>query len=204
MREQRQPDLSDEELILLYQHDNRAAGAMLFERYEGPLLGYLRRMLGDGSEAEEVLQEVFLKVHENRCQYAGHGKFSSWIYQIATNACRDRATRRRGRPEGHVIWLDGDASRNSERLAAEAWNTQQNPREAAYEAELRERIERAILGLPQPYRTVFLLRQRAGLGYEEISSILGVPENRLRVQFHRARRMLFDEVKTELPDSEEA
>jgi len=196
-------DPSDEELMLLYQHDNAAAGAMLFERYQGPLFGYLVRTLGNRSEAEEVLQDVFLKVHERRGQYLSRGKVKGWLYRIAANDCVDRLRRRSRRPEGHVISLNGDdegGTAMSEHRTADRGST---PRDAASESELEDRLENAIGALPESQRMVFLLRQRGGLEYGEISSILSVPEGRLRVQFHRARRFLFEKLKPDLVNSED-
>jgi RNA polymerase sigma-70 factor (ECF subfamily) len=196
-------DPSDEELMLLYQHDNQAAGAMLFERYQGPVLGYLQRMLGTRWEAEEALQEAFLKVHERREQYTGRGSFAGWIYRIATHASLDRLRRKNRRPEGHVIPLNGDSPEEGVSGGVAVADGHENPREAASGLELAEKIEAAIGNLPPPLRTVFLLRQKAGLGYEEIESILGEPGSRLRVRFHRARKALYEELRAELALEEE-
>jgi len=196
-------DPSDEELMLLYQHDNQAAGSMLFERYQGPVLGYLQRMLGTRWEAEEALQEAFLKVHERREQYTGRGSFAGWIYRIATHASLDRLRRKTRRPEGCVIPLTGDEPGEGASGGVAVADGRDNPRDAACAGELAGRIETAIGNLPPPLRTVFLLRQKAGLGYEEIESILGEPGSRLRVRFHRARKMLYQELKAELAVEEE-
>jgi RNA polymerase sigma-70 factor (ECF subfamily) len=196
-------DPSDEELMLLYQHDNQAAGSMLFERYQGPLLGYLQRMLGTRWEAEEALQEAFLKVHERREQYTGRGSFGGWIYRIATHGCLDRMRRKNRRPEGHVIPLNGDGVEEDSDHGVVVPDRHENPREAACGLELGEKIEAAIERLPPSLRTVFLLRQKAGLGYEEIESILGEPGGRLRVRFHRARKALYQELRADLAPEEE-
>lgn len=199
-------DPSDEELMLLYQHDNQAAGSMLFDRYQGPLLGYLQRMLGTRWEAEEALQDVFLKLHERREQYSGRGNFAGWIYRIATNRCLDHLRMKSRRPEGHVIPLNGDSGEEGTPggIQVHVPDRKDNPRDSVYELEVRGKIEAAIGRLSPPLRTVFLLRQRAGLGYEEIESILGEPEGRLRVRFHRARQALYRELREDLSLPEEA
>jgi RNA polymerase sigma-70 factor (ECF subfamily) len=198
-----QRDPSDEELMLLYQHDSQAAGSMLFERYQGPLLGYLQRMLRTRWEAEEALQEAFLKVHEKRAQYSGRGSFAGWVYRIATHTCLDRMRRQKRRPEGRVIPLNGDSQEEHSAQGVVVPDGQDNPRETASEHELREKIETAIERLSSELRTVFLLRQKAGLGYGEIESILGEPEGRLRVRFHRARKALYEDLRAELAIEEE-
>lgn len=174
------PDPSDEELMLLYRHGNLAAATMLFDRYQAPLLGYLRRMLGDATEAEDVLQDVFLRVHEARETFAGRGCFAGWLYRIATNLCHNRFERS---PQARLraVPLGGD-----ERDPGDS------PREALSGAELAGRAEAAIRNLPLPYRTVFLLRQRQGLSYEQLATVLDESEGALRVRFHRARHMLYD------------
>ena len=97
---------TDEELMRRAAHGDEDAFALLVRRYESPLYGYLRRMLGNGADAEDAFQETFLRVHQHRSRYRQGAPFRPWLYQIATNLCRDRLRSRRRHPQ---VSLDAPA-----------------------------------------------------------------------------------------------
>lgn len=189
----------------MYQHGNLACAAMLLDRYQQPLLGYLRRLSGSPEDAEDLLQDVFLKVHEARESFAGRGAFAGWLYRIATHECYNHLKRKRRLENGRMLNFDEQAPAESEPPVHQVHNVHdvhETPREALSSVELAAHIEQAITALPLPYRTIFLLRQKQELSYEQIAAILNEPEGRLRVQFHRARQMLFSALAPYLPDKE--
>lgn len=181
-------DPSDEELMLLYQHGNDAAGAMLFDRYQRPVFGYILRILRNRSDAEEVVQNVFLRMHECREQYRCDGRFRGWIFRIATTQSYNFLVTRTRDNGCRISMEDGDS-------AVEVRSNECNPCESLQVTIMADRLEQAIENLPVEYRTIFLLRQKQGLSYEEISNILKKSEDSLRVQFHRARKALYQAIK---------
>lgn len=194
-------DLGDDDLMRQYQDGNLAAGGVLFERHQSPLLGYLRRLVGSLSDAEDLLQEVFLKAHQARGQYVAQGQFRSWLYKIATNSAYNHLENQQQLWNRRVISInDGDES-DEGAARIEPPDTKDTPREALEGQELAAAIERAIENLPLRSRTVFLLRQKQKLPYSAIAEIVNEPEQRLRVQYHRARKALFEEAQPWLSNS---
>ncbi|MDQ1258025.1 MAG: hypothetical protein QG656_2634, partial [Candidatus Hydrogenedentes bacterium] len=90
---------SDEALVRLARQGHTRAFEMLVKRYEQPLYNYLRRLSGNGSDAEDLFQETFLRVYGNLDRFKDTGRFRPWVYQIATNLCRDRIRYRKRRPQ---------------------------------------------------------------------------------------------------------
>lgn len=161
-----------EELVIAYQH--RVFGVAL-------------RMLRNRAEAEEVAQEVFLRVHRALDDFRGEAKLSTWLYAIASRLCLNRLAsgERRMAREGEEV-LD--------RLAADA-----DPAAHVERGELEAALQRAIDELPEERRIVVVLRDLEGLAYEEIAAALELPLNTVRSRLHRARMDLKEKLERFLP-----
>ena len=94
----KEEELRDERLAVQARRGDTAAFALLVKRYEQPLFRYLRRMLGNTPDAEDMFQETFLRVHQHLGRYRDNAPFRPWLYRIATNLCRDRLRYRRRHP----------------------------------------------------------------------------------------------------------
>ena len=142
-------------------------GAMrqLYLRHAGRLLGLAQRMLGDAAEAEDVLQECFLKAWRGLDRFRGDAAFGTWLYRITINLCRDRARKRQPQP--------------SQIEPGEAWQ--------APDVLAREQLERALRALPEGYREVLLLHDVLELDHGEIAEVLGVARGTSKSQLHKAR-----------------
>ncbi len=161
----------------------------LVTRYQAPLYNYIRRMVGNASEAEDLFQDTFMKVYGHLDRFRPEGRFRGWLYRIATNTCRDALRRRKLR---RVFSLDagrnpGDAP-PGERYASRA----PNPAEKAAEAELAERLERAVQALPTKHRAVFLMARYDGMSYEEIAASLKIPVGTVKSRMNTAVNALMD------------
>ena len=195
-------DSSDEQLLAAYRGGDVRAFERLLARYEKPIWSFLRRFVRDAEAAEDLLQEVFLRVvrdaQESGAAWKGDAKFSTWLYTIARNLCIDRARRAAvrggspsidGTPHG-----DGDAETATlhERIAAPGPSTDAvvAGREAA------ARIDRAVAALPDDQREVFLMREVMELPFAEIASLVGVSEptvkSRMRYALEKLRAALAD------------
>jgi len=193
-------DSSDEQLLAAYRGGDVRAFEILLARYEKPIWSFLRRFVRDAEAAEDLLQEVFLRVvrdaQESGPAWKGEAKFSTWLYTIARNLCIDRARRTAVRGSASIDGSTGTDEENTatlhERIAAPGPSTDAvvAGREAA------RRIDRAVAELPDDQREVFLMREVMELPFAEIASVVGVSEptvkSRMRYALEKLRAALAD------------
>ena len=153
--------------------DTDGAGA-LFERYAPALVKFADRMLSDRPAAEEVTQEVFLKVISRAHQYDGRAEVSSWLFAIAANACRDRRRRTRRAP---VVPLEAIPELPHRGEGIEAILGQREKREA---------VRRALTSLSEEQREALVLARYHGLPYAEIATVLGISVGAVKTRIFRA------------------
>jgi RNA polymerase sigma-70 factor (ECF subfamily) len=193
-------DSSDEQLLAAYRGGDVRAFEILLARYEKPIWSFLRRFVRDAEAAEDLLQEVFLRVvrdaQESGPAWKGEAKLSTWLYTIARNLCIDRARRTAVRGSASIDGSTGTDEENTatlhERIAAPGPSTDAvvAGREAA------RRIDRAVAELPEDQREVFLMREVMELPFAEIASLVGVSEptvkSRMRYALEKLRAALAD------------
>ena len=160
------PD-SDEALMLRCRDGDAAAFGVLVARHHGPVFRYLLRVTGDREAASDLLQDTFVAAYEAREAYVPSGRFTGWLYTIATNKARNH------RRHGTVAGVPADPPRSVEQVAAGG--------------ELRGAVREAVLALGDGDREAILLREIAGLSYEELGPALGCTPGAARVRAHRAR-----------------
>jgi RNA polymerase sigma-70 factor (ECF subfamily) len=168
----------DVRLMLAFRAGDAAAFETLFRRWSGPLLRFLERMVRDLATAEELVQEVFIRVHGARHRYQPEARFSTWLYRIATNLALNELRRPRRRAPHH----SADAE-DAPPLAAEG------PRADAV-ADARRRgqaAQQALAELPENQRAALWLAAVEGLSYAEIAEALDVTEAAVKSLVHRAR-----------------
>lgn len=161
---------TDEELMQQVQAGSEGALETLVERWRGPLFGFLHRRSGP-ADADDLFQETWLRVVRSRRRFDARLRFSTWLFQIANNLCRDRLRR------GAV------AARGREVLAG-------GPRAAAPEPELRLDLARRLAALPDRLREVLVLRYYRDLGEREIAALLGIPPGTVKSRLHAAVQAL--------------
>ncbi|MBK7645299.1 MAG: RNA polymerase sigma factor [Planctomycetes bacterium] len=159
---------------------DRSALETFYEAYFDRVYGYVRRMLGDDSQAEDVTQEVFLSIQRSIDGYDPARPLSLWVFTIATNQVRDhwRASRR-------VDPLDG-ASLDEEDARPDPASREAGPLPALEQAELSATLSAAIDELPESLRTTLVLRYREGLSFEEIARMIARNETAVRKRYSRA------------------
>jgi RNA polymerase sigma-70 factor, ECF subfamily len=171
--------LSDDRSLLERIRRGDAGGAEeLFERYAPALLKFADRMLGNRESAEEVTQEVFVKVISRAHQYDGRAAVASWLFAIAANACRDK--RRRDR-RAAVVPLEAAGELPARGEGAEA-------RMAGRER--RAAVRRALGGLSEEQREAIVLARYHGLPYSEIARVLGISVGAVKTRIFRAMETL--------------
>ena len=175
----------------------------LLKEYEGPLYSYLLRFLRNPSEAEDALQEVWLKAIRRADSYRERGQFSSWLYRIAHNHCLD-VLRRRER----LVELSPETEQKEPGVwANRSDELSKNPFEILEEQELLAYLDQAVATLSPPIREVFVLRISSNLSFREISEILGCPLGTVLGRMHQATlkiRERFEEMGLTAMDEEKA
>ena len=193
-------DSSDEQLLAAYRGGDVRAFEQLLARYEKPIWSFLRRFVHDAEAAEDLLQEVFLRVvrdaQESGPAWKGEAKFSTWLYTIARNLCIDRA--RRTAVRGSSPSIDGPTDADVETATLHERIAAPGPSTDAVVAgrEAARRIDRAVSDLPDDQREVFLMREVMELPFAEIASVVGVSEptvkSRMRYALEKLRAALAD------------
>ncbi len=189
-------DLRDEgELIrLLQQHDERAFQKCV-RLYQDKVFGLVYRMLGSQAEAEDVAQEVFVTVFKSIDSFRGDSKFSTWLYRIAANHCKNRIKYLRRRAHKQTAELDDAAERQLLGSGQSTLGQQHaSPVEALEGLQLNNIVQRAITKLDEEHRLLLVLRDVEELSYEEIMQVTGLPEGTVKSRLHRARLILKEEI----------
>ena len=154
------------------------AFAHLVTAYETSVYRLALRMCGNAHDAEDAAQEAFVSAWKGLPSFRGESKFSSWLYQLTTNACLDLLRReKRHRAAGPL----------DEQTALSGEDT---PQRAAENAELRDTLQAALQELSDDHRQIFLLRQMRQLSYEEIGQLLGLEAGTVKSRLRRAKNQL--------------
>jgi RNA polymerase sigma-70 factor (ECF subfamily) len=162
---------------------------VLFERYHGPVFDFLSRMTGDRLAAEDMVQDVFMRILKYRATFRDDGSFETWLFRIARNA---RADYFRQRPPVDPL---GDE-------ALDRPEPQPGPARRLEAARDRARLRRALMQLREDKRELLVLARYRDMKYEQIAEILGIEVGAVKVRVHRALRELreiFLQLKDENP-----
>lgn len=179
---------TDEELMLAYARGEARAFEVLLSRYQRGLFNFVLRSVRTREAAEEVVQDAFLRIIRGRTDYSPQAKFSTWLFTIARNLCIDAA--RRGKHRNHAS-LDAPAHAGSEAPLVASVPLAQIPADRhADSAALRPALQRAIDGLPDDQREVFVLRELSDLSFKEIADVVGVSENTVKSRMRYALEKL--------------
>jgi RNA polymerase sigma-70 factor (ECF subfamily) len=183
-------ELEDEELLARFNDGDAKAFEMLLSRYRRPVYNFIFRSVRDRSHAEELLQDVFLRVVQRANEFKGQSKFSTWLYTIARNLCIDHSRKmsfRRHRSLDAPIRTSGEEGPT---LLDRVQGKDIGAHREALAEELRERIAEAVEQLPDEQREVFLMRQLQHLPFKEIAAVVGVPENTVKSRMRYALERL--------------
>lgn len=180
---------SDEDLIERFQKGDLYAFDLIVKRYKDQLLNFVYRFVGSQEEAEDIVQETFLRVYRKRKAYKRIAKFSTWIYTIAGNLSRTELRRRKRRKLFSVTDM-GYEDRDYE-IADEEYNPE-NYVEGVIQEEI---IHKEINNLSPKFREVIILRDVQELSYEEISKIIRVPIGTVKSRVNRGRLKLQGRLK---------
>jgi RNA polymerase sigma-70 factor (ECF subfamily) len=175
----------DLDFELAQRHGRGDLGAFdeVYARYAAMVYNLALRLSGDGDEAADLTQEIFLRVFRHLDSFSGRSALKTWIFRVALNHCRERMSRFRPLtlPIGEETEEAGVA-----RLA----DPGRGPEEQAVAADLGRQVGRALALLPAPFREAVVLRDLQGLSYQEIAAVLGVRVGTVRSRIARGREQL--------------
>ncbi len=164
-----------------------AAFEELVRRYDRNVFRIAQHITQNREDAEDVVQDAFLKAYQNLNQFQGQSKFYTWLVRIAVNEALMRLRRRR--PE-RMVSLDEDVKTEEDSMPREIADWTPNPEQQYNQAELKDILQRTIQGLPTGFRTVFVLRDVEGLSTEETAEALGLSIPAVKSRLLRARLQL--------------
>jgi len=169
---------SDEDLVAAFHAGDVAAFDTLVSRWDRKIQGVIFRLLGNHEEARDLSQETFLKAYRALATFKQEARFSSWLYQIAVNATRDRLRRRRRRM---------DLSLEDVEESAESALRDGSPTafELLESGDLARLVAAAMAVLPEEQREVVILKEYEGLTFPEIAEALDVPLSTVKTRLYR-------------------
>ncbi|HEY5088259.1 MAG TPA: sigma-70 family RNA polymerase sigma factor [Gemmatimonadaceae bacterium] len=157
----------------------------LVERYQTRLLNFIYRTIGDRERAEDLVQEVFIRVYRHIHRFDTTKKFSTWIYTIASNLAKNELRNRSRNPL--VLFQAISATREGDNRPLEFEDFGSRPDDLFEKRHLRALVEQTVAELPEHHRQVFVLREIEGKSYEEIAEITDCNLGTVKSRLNRAR-----------------
>jgi RNA polymerase sigma-70 factor (ECF subfamily) len=178
---------TDEQIVERVLAGETALYEIVMRRYNQRLYRAARAILRDDAEAEDVLQDTYVRAYQHLSQFEGRAKFSTWLTRIAVHEALRRVERRQRFEAVEDIDLEG----NREPMLT---SKLPDPESRAMQVELTQLLEASILSLPAPYRTVLMLRDVEEMNTAETAAALDIKEENVKVRLHRARVLLRKEL----------
>ncbi len=194
---------SDEKLMLRAGQGDKGAFNIIVRRYTSRMVNLAYQIVGDRDLAEDVAQDTFLRAYRSAARYREISKFSTWLYTIAINLCRNELRRRKFR----TYSLEGMAERqDDDRLRIDIADETTKPDLDLERKETGRLVREAVASLPEKFRTPLVLRDIQELSYEEIGEIMELPEGTVKSRINRGRLRVKEILKPlfEETDGEEA
>ncbi|MCA9563572.1 MAG: RNA polymerase sigma factor [Myxococcales bacterium] len=177
--------------MVLYTEGNTAAFEEILRRHENAVLNFVARFLGQRDVAEDVVQEVFIRVIKTADRYEKKAKFRTWLFTIARNLCIDRKRKQRRQP--HVSLnqtLSSDDEQGETFLDRLVDDDTPDASSKSVRTEFRAKLQEALSELPDEQREVFTMREFSGMKFREIADVLGVSENTVKSRMRYALQTL--------------
>ena len=168
---------SDEELVEQFQSGDSSAFDVLVRRWERKVQGAIYRLVGPGEEVRDLSQETLLKAYRGLGTFKKEARFSSWLYQIALNVCRDRMRRGRGKSYVSFDELSETGETGSQRGPSAL--------DLIEARDLSRQVAAAVSALPDEQREVVVLKEYQGLTFLEIAEALDVPLSTVKTRLYR-------------------
>jgi RNA polymerase sigma-70 factor (ECF subfamily) len=177
--------LEDTDLVNAFLAGETRSFDVLVERYQTRLLNFVYRIVGDRERAEDLVQEVFIRVYRHLARFDRSKKFSTWIYTIASNLGKNELRNRSRNPL--VLFTSITQGWEDEERPLEFEDPSSRPDDLFRKRQVKEMVEQSVAQLPQHHREVFVLREIEGRSYEEIAEITHCNLGTVKSRLNRAR-----------------
>ncbi|MCX6828539.1 MAG: sigma-70 family RNA polymerase sigma factor [candidate division Zixibacteria bacterium] len=177
---------SDYRLMERIKNGDMVAFNQIVEKYRNRLMSVIFRMIQSSEEAEDIVQETFLRVYQHRNSFDFRHCFSTWLYTIALNLARNELRKRKRFKFFDIFDMQGKETE----IAVEM----------KLPSNLPQALERAMENLPEKYKTAFLLRDVQELPYEEVAQIMNIPLGTVKSRVNRARAILREKLKPRMEE----
>jgi RNA polymerase sigma-70 factor, ECF subfamily len=178
-------DSDDSAVVTAFLDGEERAFTELVERYQTRLLNFIYRTIGDRDRAEDLVQEVFIRVYRHLHRFDRSKKFSTWVYTIASNLAKNELRNRSRNPL--VLFQTLRGAQDDEERPLQFEDTTARPDDLFRKRHLRELVEDTVAKLPEHHRQVFVLRELEGKSYEEIAEITSCNLGTVKSRLNRAR-----------------
>jgi RNA polymerase sigma-70 factor (ECF subfamily) len=190
-------EMDDTELAALARTGEAAVFRTIMQRHNRRLYRVARGVLGDDADAEDVVQETYVRAFEHLAHFRGESSLGTWLTRIAINEALGR--RRKRRPAVDIANVDMLNEQGEVRvLIFPGIRAAGNPETDASRAEVRHLLERAVDELPEPFRIVFVMREIEQMSVDETASQLEIRPETVKTRLHRARRLLREALQQKL------
>ena len=178
-------ELDDAHVVKRHLENDPQAFGMLVDRYQTRLLNFVNRTIGDRERAEDLVQEVFIRVFRHLHRFDQTKKFSTWIYTIASNLAKNELRNRSRNPL--VLFQTIKKNWEADHRPLQFEDTTARPDDLYRKRFLKDAVEKCVADLPGHHREVFVLRELEGRSYAEISEITGCNLGTVKSRLNRAR-----------------
>jgi RNA polymerase sigma-70 factor, ECF subfamily len=185
---------SDEQVVARVLAGDKALYELLMRRHNQRLYRVARAILRDDAEAEDVMQDAYVRAYQNLASFEGRAKFATWLTRIAVH---EALARLRKRQRFQAVDISGDSSP----VMNLAVSRERNPEQQTYGREVGGLLEKAVLSLSEDYRLVFTMRDIEGLSTEETATCLELTQDNVKVRLHRAHAALRKQLYRSIGDA---
>jgi RNA polymerase sigma-70 factor, ECF subfamily len=185
--------MTDAEVMLRVGAGDDAAYAYLVEKFRRPVIGFMYRMTSNSAIAEELAQEVFLRVYRSRASYAAEAKFTTWLYRIATNLAVNHARDTKNERAGNAVSLDEPDQETGD--TRDVADTMMTAEEALVRDERMAAIKKHVMALPERQRIAVLMHKYQEMDYRQIAEVLKLSESATKSLLFRAYETLRERLK---------
>ncbi len=179
---------SDLSLVERCRANDDAAFNEVVTRYKAKVYNYIYRMTGSSEDAEDLTQEVFIRMYTSIDSFRSQSSLNTWLFRIAGNLCIDKFRRSKNRTAAYS--LDEPLGDGESEAAHEVPDTTYEPHRLLENVEMAEQIQKALAQIPEKLRATLLLHDVEGLPYEEIAQVIGCPLGTVKSRLFNARMQL--------------
>jgi RNA polymerase sigma-70 factor, ECF subfamily len=185
--------LEDSAIMLELRAGNMSGFDFLIQKYRKPIINFMYRMVHSQAIAEELAQEVFLRVYRSRETYRAEARFSTWLYRIATNLCVNYARDNRQERTASTVYLDEPDSETG--TTPDVADSTPGAEDGLLRRERLNAIRQHVMALPERQRMAVLMHKYEGMNYKEIGDVLKLSESATKSLLFRAYQTLRDKLK---------